>query len=483
MTTDKPSRKGRKLRIIFVTLVVLVALTAVIGWYKFFREVPQPPFANADERFMYGSIGGENEAGIPYWIFLVLPRMFPDYLPGPGGYASLGVAWEEGQETPIGFTKKTVGFPRVGNTCAVCHTASYRKSADAAPVFVAAGPGHTSNVQGFFRFLRDAAADPRFNADNLLSEIGLVTELSWLDNLLYRFIIIPFTKKAILERNFDWMEREDMADWGHGRDDAMNLTKYFMLNMDEDGTYGPTDFPSIWNLQKYRPDDGMRMNWDGATYDAYSVLTDSALGIVVKPQDDFEEQMDWMHNYLTNLPPPKYPFSVNSELAAQGKPLFVRECGGCHDSERTGKRIPLPEIGTDRHRIDSWSHAAAKAANRTASDLGVTRRGMVEDEPLDGYIAVHLDGVWLRAPYLHNGSVPTLSDLLSPAAKRPTMFYRGYDLYDPVNVGFQTQGPEAQRRGNLHDTRRRGNGNQGHEFGTELTGDEKSALIEYLKTL
>src|SRR3546814_2431983 len=96
-------------------------------------------------RFKYGSIGAENEAGIPYWIFYVLPRMFPEKLPGPGGYASFGVAWEAGQELPVGFTRKVVGFPRVANTCATCHVASYRKRPDENPTFVVGGPNHTLN--------------------------------------------------------------------------------------------------------------------------------------------------------------------------------------------------------------------------------------------------------------------------------------------------------------------------------------------------
>ena len=103
--------------------------------------------------------------------------MFPDKLPGPGGYASLGVSWEQGQELPIGFTKKTIGFPRVGNNCAACHTTNYRGGTDENPVFINAGPGHTLNLEAFFRFLVDCAKDPRFNADNLMREINLVTEL------------------------------------------------------------------------------------------------------------------------------------------------------------------------------------------------------------------------------------------------------------------------------------------------------------------
>src|SRR5260370_436550 len=76
-------------------LSFVVALTALVGWtvwYEFLREVPQQ-FATDDEAFKYGSIGTEDSAGIPYWIWVVLPRVFPEYLPGPGGYSSLGVAW------------------------------------------------------------------------------------------------------------------------------------------------------------------------------------------------------------------------------------------------------------------------------------------------------------------------------------------------------------------------------------------------------
>src|ERR1043166_6286674 len=181
-------------KICLLIVLLFVAVGAVIGWQKFFREEPQPAWvmSTPESRFKYGSIGAENDAGVPYWIFYVLPRMFPEYLPKPGGYAALGVPWEQGQELPVGFTKKVIGFPRVGNNCAVCHTTTYRPQANADRVFVVAGPAHTTNVEGFFRFLVDCAKDPRFNADNLMREINLVTELSLLDQALYRFLIIPF---------------------------------------------------------------------------------------------------------------------------------------------------------------------------------------------------------------------------------------------------------------------------------------------------
>ena len=128
------------------------------------------------------------------------------------------------------------------------------------------------------------------------------------------------------------------------------------------------------------------------------------------------------------------------------------------------------------------SVSAAVAANKVVKEMGLERKGLVEED-LKGYIIQFLDGIWLKAPYLHNGSVPTLHDLLQPVANRPTVFYRGYDVYDQTQVGFVTEGAEAERSGTKHDTARRGNGNQGHEYGTTLSEDEKMTLIEYLKTL
>jgi hypothetical protein len=488
VATDKPQRRKRKFALLL--LAIVVAIGAYIGWDRGFREHPQEAWMTStpELRFMYGSIGAEHDAGIPYWIWYVLPRVFPEKLPGPGGYASLGVPWQQGIEVPVGFTKKTIGFPRVANNCAVCHTTTYRATADSIPVFVPAGPGHTTNVGAFFRFLVDCAKDPRFNADNLMREINAVTDLDLIDKMLYRFFIIPITKQRLLEREaqFKWLYRKDFPDWGRGRDDAMNLTKYFMIELPMDDTFGPTDMPSNWNLKKYQHDKGHRMNFAGDSHDAYSVIMDSALGLLGAPpkrKDEFVGHVKWLHEYLGNLPAPKYPFAIDQAKAAQGKSLFEANCARCHASERTGTRVPLQEVGTEKDRIDTWNHEHAKASNKVVKDMGLERRGLVEDEPLNGYIAAFLDGIWLRAPYLHNGSVPSLRDLLEPADQRPKAFYRGYDVYDQAKVGFVTSGPEAERTGTKHDTTLRGNGNEGHEFGTQLSAQEKDGLVEYLKTL
>jgi len=491
-------RLKRKLLIGLAVVVVLGAAGAWFTWEKFFREEPEPAWADAAERFKYGSIGAEATRGIPFYIWLVLPRVFPEHLPGPGGYKAFGLVWEEGRELPSGFTKRVIGFPRVANNCAICHTGTWRSREDETPHVVVGAPSHTTDVQGLLRFLIACGRDPRFNATTLLPEIDREVKLSWIDRLLYRFVLIPVTRRALQqqEQQLAWMNRPGWPDWGRGRDDPMNLTKYFMTSMATDDSTGQADFPSIWNLQ-VRKGDGLYLNWSCDTPAVRSVLIDSALGLGAAPDATVPlDQLNWstkrrawflqrmaeLDDFLSRLPPPAYPFSIDSTLAARGRPLYAAHCAECHDigAPRTNKPVPVAEIGTDAERMNTWTQGAADEANRRVKEMGIDRPNMVK---IEGYQSPPLDGLWLRAPYLHNGSVPTLRDLLNPPDDRPKVFHRGYDVYDPVNVGFVTRGYDTARHGWKHDTAERGNGNGGHLYGTGLTEDEKAALIEYLKTL
>ncbi|MEA2338294.1 MAG: hypothetical protein QOE82_2301, partial [Thermoanaerobaculia bacterium] len=305
---------------------------------------------------------------------------------------------------------------------------------------------------------------------------------------------------------------------GRGRDDAMNLTKYFLTTSPLDDTLGPTDMPSIWNLKKYNRGplvkdplcgggkDALpltRMNFAGDSCNARSVIIDSALGLVgaAPPSNQlFLSEIDWLENYLSNYAPPKFPYPTDAAKAASGKAIFDRECARCHAGNLAGTVMPLTEVdqvsgktlGTDPQRIYSWNKDAAIRANNAVRSFGIIRPGLVEANP-NGYIRAFLDGIWLRAPYLHNGSVPSLRDLLTPPAQRPPMFWRGYDVYDPLDCGFVSQPgqatrvgatwPEVLRVATPYDIHMRSNGNGGHEWGTDLPPADKDALIEYLKTM
>jgi cytochrome c2 len=461
-----------------IVIVMLAGFAGFMAWYYLFREVPVA-HASAEDNFKYGSIGNEQTDGIPYLIWLVLPRLFPEKLPGAGGYASLGLVWEEGQELPSGFSKKTIGFERVAINCAFCHTATYRTTPRDKPTIVPAGPSHQFDPQSYVRFLYACASDPRFNADNIMREIGYVKNLSLVERMLYRYLLIPQTRQALLKQKeqFAWMDQR--PNWGRGRIDPFNPIKFGILKQPMDNTIGNSDMVPLWN-QKIRQ--GMSFHWDGLNTSEDEVVLSSAIGDGATKKYIERESLNRMRDWIMELQPPKYPYAINQELVARGSEIYRQSCASCHavGGENTGKVVPLEVVGTDRHRLDMWTQAAATAYNNYQADYNW---GFKNFRKTNGYVSPPLDGLWLRAPYLHNGSVPTLAELLEPPDKRPKLFWRGYDVYDQEKIGFISSGAEAEQFGSRYDTSLPGNSNEGHLWGIDLSPDEKRALIEFLKTL
>jgi hypothetical protein len=101
----------RKLKRLLLCLLILAIVIGGFAWYKFFRVVPQPEFADAEAEFKYRSLGAENELGIPFWVWLVLPKNFPELMPGPGGYGAFGFPWEQGEEVPVGMRRNSIRTP------------------------------------------------------------------------------------------------------------------------------------------------------------------------------------------------------------------------------------------------------------------------------------------------------------------------------------------------------------------------------------
>jgi len=233
------SKTGSKQKYIVIAFAVLIVLASVsiATWYKMFREVPQPAWINANPRdhFLYGSVGAEAAAGMPYWIWLVLPRIFPEYMPGPGGYASLGISWEETREMPVGLSKKTVGYVRVAGNCALCHAYSRPNGPDAAPTVLAAGPGRVAAVQNLLMFYKQCAQDPRFTAGDILGEVDMATSLSFLDRLIYRFILIPRTRARLLQQDSMII---DAALWRHSQDPRSGVEFRQAMQVVESGLTG-----------------------------------------------------------------------------------------------------------------------------------------------------------------------------------------------------------------------------------------------------
>ena len=233
---------------------------------------------------------------------------------------------------------------------------------------------------------------------------------------------------------------------------------------------------------KARSDIGSVYHWDGLLKGSLQeVVLSSALGDSVTPETLPLEDLKRIETWLLSAPVPEYPYKVDQELAQQGAPVFEQECASCHsfEGEKTGSVIPIDEIGTDRHRLDMWTQEATDAYNAYGDEYDWDFSNF---QKTNGYASVPLDGIWLRGPYLHNGSVPSLTELLEPVENRPKLFYRGYDVYDQEKVGFVSSGGDAERFGFRYDTAVPGNSNQGHEYGTGLDLELKKALVEYLKT-
>ena len=490
-------------RTVVVVLVIIVAALGWLTWYKLFREV-NTYYASEIDHWQHGSIGTESKQGIPLWIFIVLPRLFPEHLPRPGGWGTVGLPTATSDELPIGFTKETVGIERVGITCSFCHTATYRLAPgpptgppgpenEVKTNIVPAGPSHTFNVQGYQTFLWNCAEDPRFDARHIMAEIARIHKLSWIDKILYRFVLIPATRSALKKQKKDFSWTAERPRWLAGRVDPFNGVKYATLKVPMDRTVGNSDMPSVWN-QKARGPSGFARHWDGLNPDLKEVVISSSIGDGstlkwidkdLKRWDNSGEtrsNLRRIYDFLMEAPVPKYPLPIDQPLAAKGKPIYDRECADCHafGGKRTGTIIPADQVGTDANRLAMWTPESVTAYTNLAGPYPWRMTHFVKN---NGWQSCALDGVWLRGPYLHNGSVPTLADLLKPVDQRPKTFYRGYDVLDRTNVGFISSGDEAKRLGMLVDTSEQGNGNGGHLWGVNLPEDQKKALVEYMKTL
>ncbi|MBL8699111.1 MAG: hypothetical protein JNK67_12100 [Alphaproteobacteria bacterium] len=491
MPGPRPRRSWTR-RALIALLLTLVAIFggAALAWWKLLLPGEQA-FANDDARFKYGSLNGELLAGIPYPIFMILPRVFPDLVekhatagwgpdkPRHGGYGAFGFAWEPGERLPIGFSIRQLGFERVTVNCALCHTTRYRLTPDDQPRFALGGPAHTADMQGFLGFLFDAARDRRFTTTRLMPEIALQFDLGWTDWALYSFVLVPATRLALRLGADQMAWTKTRPAWGPGRDDAFNLPKFVLTQAKWDDSVGNTDFPALWRMGQRN---GHLMHWGAEARSVAAVVASSALGTGALPFGDFEERNRWMEAFMREMAPPAWPFPLDAGLVARGRQVFAGACAACHDPRgpRAGTAIPLSEIGTDPEHVKTWTQADADRMNRLTRFLGIENATM---QAAQGYVARPLVGVWLLAPYLHNGSVPTLADLLAPPAERPAVFHRGYEVIDRERVGFVSSEREAERRGFRFDTALRGNGKDGHLYGTALPPEDKRALIEYLKTL
>jgi hypothetical protein len=475
---------------------IIISLVLLVGAWLLSKFHPNRPvdYSNIEDHFKYGSIGSDNLAnGFPYWVWRVLPAVFPERL--PGGYNAVGFVTEKHphtgdyQDTPIGFSKRRRVIELLGMNCALCHTGTVRETAGSEPKIYLGMPANTIDLQRYHEFITSAAHDPRFTVNNIMLAIKEQgADLNIIESIIYRYIVIPRTREGIITRGglLSFLNDPDhpRPRLGPGRVDTFNPYKTLVfgypLSAMHTESVGAADPPSIWNQQAR---ENLPSHWDGNNTSVEERNKSAATGAGVTPETIDLKRLKRIEHWLWSLSPPPYPFKVDQALASAGKVIYQGQCAACHDPKgaHMGQIVPIELIRTDRGRLDSFTPAVASNMNTVGAGFEWRFKHFRKTH---GYVNSFLDGIWLRAPYLHNGSVPTIADLLKPPALRPKLFYRGNDVYDQGKVGFlATQASEGTRQFFPYDTTLEGNRNTGHDYGTDLQESDKSALLEYLKTL
>jgi mono/diheme cytochrome c family protein len=254
----------------------------------------------------------------------------------------------------------------------------------------------------------------------------------------------------------------------------------------------PVDVPPWWRMKKKTS-----MFYTGAGRGDHARIEMTASVLCTSSVDEaraIDAYFPDVRAYIASLDPPAWPFAIDHALADKGKPVFEATCSRCHGTYGPGghypnKLVTIEEIGTDGLlSAGTAEFAAPMIAWYKDSFFGELARL----DPQKGYIAPPLDGVWATAPYLHNGSVPTIAALLD-STQRPRYWTRSFDSndYDPQTLGWKhvvldhgKKGePDEATRANIYDTSLPGYANVGHTFGDVLTPDDRAAVLEYLKTL
>ena len=416
---------------------------------------PMPPVANAvgqtdprwngQYRFLYDAWGTEVLGEWPPAAFVLSlmtsePAVFGNHLSNFGFIPDPN----DPDGLPFGFTRGLHDPTQIHETCALCHTAHM--------------PDGTI----------------RFGAPNVALDFGG-----------FRVAVNQRWTAAGNPALISSYEQTKAARLGPGR---------FQAESDDYALFVPADLPVYFTLAQRSA-----LNYMGTGADVRSEAFMAIYSFGAGSPTPATAQVPFPSNatlmpflaFLGTLDPPQAP-AQDPTMVAAGQAVFHQaQCDSCHhpgaigmDGVVTLSNAPgAPELvpGQDptfpRGTIATDPSQFTLQAGTAGSDAGVSDAGVdqgladlvtfilhegVHERMTDGYRVNDLRALWFTAPYLHNGTVPTLADLLSPASQRPVTFMRGTFTVD---------------------TTLQGNSNAGHEFGTTLSTTDKAALIAYLNSL
>lgn len=457
-------------KLLLLTLLSLpMLLSAFIRAFNEDKPVPIPASkqrtGNAKKGFEYLTTGNYVRGGIPYNVFLFgAGRSKNNYLQREGLNKNISHEYT--------IFKAGNGEILVAPNCLQCH----------AQVF------EGQLVVGLGNSLVDFTKGAKFNAENfrLLDKIlkqNAPAQWEAASDFLH-------VSKAITPNMYAASKGVNIADRlagllvAHRDPETFVWNEELMLPIPDEVI--PTDTPPWWLLKKKN---AMFYNGFGRGDFGRFLMASNLLSVKDTAESrEVDEHMPDVLSYIYSLQAPKYPKPIDNALATKGRALFNANCAACHGSYGDKPSYPnllIPEsiIGTDSalYKSNYSNPQFVSWFNRSWFTRGDHPAKL---EPFSGYIAPPLDGIWISAPYLHNGSVPTLEALLNSKV-RPTYWSRDFDhpQYDYEKSGWLFEEEKTPGGASVYNTTLKGYGNYGHYFGDKLTDAERKAVIEYLKTL
>jgi hypothetical protein len=484
--------------------------------------------------FLHGSMSTEV---VPEAVLRAFISTYPDLF-ASRDLSHLGLIPDPAFGWPVGFSRKNVphlgGLSAVGLNCAACHVTDVT-TAGAAPVRVLGVTSHfdaeaffgavivatfrTADPANMKKFLSAylAASDPAAGegaqeffahqwqsqeqyiiatmADDPSGSKGLVPgalhsfsptalrlekhnlDSVYLPTLSHSMLQLFHNMRAALHVPDQPPDKAPPAS-GPGRNDAFGLLSAALFGAPQ--PYAPVKYGLVWNVENRH-----WVHWDGNTQSPLGRNLLAALGLGA-PLIDKHGELDFtlvkrQTDLSEHIRAPRYPFAIDSAAAKRGAAHYQSLCAACHDGPETDTRLHAPsEVGTEPTRAVAFTQVQADRFNKFLTDLEIPGYRPPQEPGIRGtqkYWAASLAGVWARSPYLHNGSVRTMQELLTPPPQRAKSFHRGSRTYDTAQMGYVDEGAYVLETSNS------GNSNAGHDYSTNLSSSQKHELIEFLKTL
>ena len=456
------------------TLVILIMTTAIYSFTfltKFSEEkpVPIPPSkqrTNGDVKkgYEYLVTGDYVKGGIPLNVFMFGTMGQKTYLQRDGLNKNIGFAYTA--------VKAYNGEVLVAPNCLQCH----------AQVF------EDQLIIGLGNSLADFTKGEKFNANNF----SFLEKILKLNAPKQYEAAAPFLNisKTITPYLYADVKGVNIADRLAGvlvaHRDPLSLKWSDEALVPIPKEIIPTDTPPWWLLKKKN---AMFYNGFGRGDFGRFLMASNLLTVNDTSESrSVDEHMPDVLAYIYSLQAPKYPKAIDQSLAVKGKTIFEQTCSDCHGTYGANGSYPnllIPEsiVQTDSLLYKS-NYSNPQFVNWFNKSWFTSGDHPAQLVPFNGYIAPPLDGIWITAPYFHNGSVPGLEAVLN-SKLRPKYWSRNFDnpQYNYDTPGWKYK-EEAKPGGtSVYNTTLPGYGNYGHYFGDALTNEERKAVIEYLKTL